>query len=80
MTQPLAVGNPAGPSVGDLLPGVQYAPPAAGQAAVRPAGTGLAAGGAAGPARPVPRTAGPAAAPLALVFVVAAVAVGVVPA
>jgi len=49
VTQPLAVGNPAGPYVGDLLPGVQYGPPGAGPAGASPAGNGLAPGAADGP-------------------------------
>jgi predicted Ser/Thr protein kinase len=77
VTQPLAVGNPAGPYVGDLLPGVQYGPPGAGPAAMPPAGNGLAAGaaGRGGPAaaadgRPPRRRS-------RSLFVIAAVAVGV---
>jgi len=50
-TQPLAVGNPAGPSVGDLLPAVQYGPPGARPAGALPPGDGsVAAGGARGAA------------------------------
>ena len=75
VTQPLAVGNPAGPSVGDLLPAVQYGPPGGGQAGASPAGAGpVAAGAAAGDGRvsgqPTRRRARG-------VFVVASVAVGV---
>jgi len=44
-TQPLAIGNPAGPSVGDLLPAVRYGPPGAGQAGALPPGDGSAAAG-----------------------------------
>src|SRR6266700_486705 len=44
-TQPLAVGNPAGPSVGDLLPAVRYGPPGAGQAGALPSGDGSAVAG-----------------------------------
>jgi hypothetical protein len=46
VTQPLVVGNPAGPSVGDLLPAVQYGPPGGGQAGALPAGAGPAGGAA----------------------------------
>ena len=46
MTQPLVVGNPAGPSVGDLLPAVQYGPPGGGQPGALPAGAGPAGGAA----------------------------------
>ncbi len=34
VTQPLAIGNPAGPAVGDLLPAVKYGPPGAVAAAL----------------------------------------------
>jgi predicted Ser/Thr protein kinase len=39
-TQPLAVGEQAGPYVGDLLPAVQYGAPGAGPARASPAGAG----------------------------------------
>src|SRR5450755_2046420 len=77
VTQPLAVGNPAGPYVGDLLPGVQYGQPAAGPAAKPPAGNGLATGAA---GRPGPAGAADGVPPRRRsrsLFVVAAVAVGV---
>src|SRR5450755_3580969 len=77
VTQPLAVGNPAGPSVGDLLPGVQYGPPGAGPAAMPPAGNGLATGAAGRPAPPVPADGWPPRRRSRSLFVVAAVAVGV---
>jgi predicted Ser/Thr protein kinase len=77
VTQPLAVSNPAGPYVGDLLPGVQYAPPAAGPAAVPSAGNGLAAGGAARPGPAGAADGGPPRRRSRSLFVVAAVAVGV---
>jgi predicted Ser/Thr protein kinase len=78
VTQPLAVGNPAGPSVGDLLPAVQYGPPGAGPAGTSPAGDGQASAAkrrAAEAGRPDGRSS-----PRRRsrpVFVVAAVAVGV---
>jgi predicted Ser/Thr protein kinase len=77
VTQPLAVGNPAGPSVGDLLPGVQYGPPGAGPAAMPPAGNGLAPGAAGRPAPAVPADGRPPRRRSRSLFVVAAVAVGV---
>jgi predicted Ser/Thr protein kinase len=77
VTQPLAVSNPAGPYVGDLLPGVQYAPPAAGPAAMPPAGNGLAAGAAGRPGPAGAADGGPARRRSRSLFVVAAVAVGV---
>jgi hypothetical protein len=77
VTQPLAVGNPAGPSVGDLLPGVQYGPPGAGPAAMPPAGNGLATGAAGRPAPAVPADGRPPRRRSRSLFVVAAVAVGV---
>src|SRR6266571_136686 len=52
-TQPLAIGNPAGPAVGDLLPPVRYAPPGAGPPAGPPSANGRA-------ASPAGRYAGPA--------------------
>ncbi len=45
VTQPLAVGNPAGPAVGDLLPAVQYGLPGAGAAGALPTGGRLARAG-----------------------------------
>lgn len=77
VTQPLAVGNPAGPYVGDLLPGVQYGPPGAGPAAMPPAGNGLATGAAGRAGPPVPADGRPPRRRSRSLFVVAAVAVGV---
>ena len=75
VTQPLAVGNPAGPSVGDLLPAVQYGPPGGGQAGAWPGDAGPAAAG--GAAAEDGRGAGqPARRRARGVFVVAAVLVG----
>ncbi len=77
VTQPLAVGNPAGPYVGDLLPGVQYGPPGAGSAGASPTGNGLAPGAADGRQRAAGRADGKSprrrSRPL---FVVASVIVG----
>jgi hypothetical protein len=77
VTQPLAVGNPAGPAVGDLLPAVQYGPPGAGAAGGFPSAAGRPAAsagypGSAGQAdsRPARRRGRP-------LFVLAAVLVGV---
>jgi predicted Ser/Thr protein kinase len=75
VTQPLAVGNPAGPYVGDLLPAVQYGAPGAGPGGAHPAGNGLAtsangrAAGTGADGRPAGRRRS------RLVFVVASVAV-----
>jgi hypothetical protein len=77
VTQPLAVGNPAGPYVGDLLPGVQYGPPGAGPAAMPPSGNGLATGAVGRSGRPAPADGRPPRRRSRLLFVVAAVAVGV---
>ena len=40
VTQPLAIGNPAGPAIGDLLPAVKYGPPGAGAAGALPSADG----------------------------------------
>jgi predicted Ser/Thr protein kinase len=77
-TQPLAIGNPAGPAVGDLLPPVRYAPPGAGP----PAGPSSANGRAASPggryAGPAGRADGtPSRRRMRTLFVLAAVLVGV---
>ena len=75
VTQPLAVGNPAGPSVGDLLPAVQYGPPGGDQAGAWPGDAGPAAAG--GAAAEDGRGAGqPGRRRARGVFVVAAVLVG----
>jgi hypothetical protein len=75
VTQPLVVGNPAGPYVGDLLPAVQYGPPGGDPAGALPSGTGLTA--AAGAAAAAGRADGRSSRRRSrAVFVVAAVAVG----
>jgi predicted Ser/Thr protein kinase len=71
VTQPLAIGNPAGPSIGDLLPAVRYGPagvpPGNGQTAV---GGGYPGAAGRADARPVRRRTRP-------LFVLAMVLVGV---
>jgi predicted Ser/Thr protein kinase len=77
-TQPLAIGNPAGPAVGDLLPPVRYAPPGAGPPAGPPSANGRAAspgGRYAGPAGRADGT--PSRRRMRRLFVLAAVLVGV---
>ena len=77
-TQPLAIGNPAGPAARDLLPPVRYAPPGAGPPAGPPSANGRAAASAGRYAGPAGRASGtPSRRRMRRLFVLAAVLVGV---
>ncbi len=77
VTQPLAVGNPAGPAVGDLLPAVQYGPPGAGPAGAPPSGNGKMAAGDGYPEAAGQAVRRPARRPARRLFVLAAAATAV---
>ncbi|HLQ55541.1 MAG TPA: serine/threonine-protein kinase [Streptosporangiaceae bacterium] len=76
VTQPLAIGNPAGPSIGDLLPPVQYGPPAPGAAGARPPGNGRPAGAGGYPAAVGTAGGRSSRRRMRMLFVLASVAVG----
>ena len=76
VTQPLAIGNPAGPSIGDLLPPVQYGPPVPGAAGAPPPGNGRPAGAGGYPAAVGTAGGRSSRRRMRMLFVLASVAVG----